>query len=139
MREGELACLHKKPLPSIGGTCQSWTTPHIGGRALSWFSFSSHANHHYSIEFHVHQKLVKIRGPQITLLASDHPMVREIHASAHRSHCGPLTPPQALGRPGKIREAPVHAVLNSGQLSAKIDEPARGSLKQESSIFYAAK
>eukprot|EP00983_Pelagomonas_calceolata_P039318 1137141-Pelagomonas_calceolata.AAC.4 len=42
-------------------------------------------------------------------------------------------------RPGKVRESPVHAVLSSAQLFNKIDEPDRGSLKQESSIFYAAR
>eukprot|EP00983_Pelagomonas_calceolata_P044971 1139508-Pelagomonas_calceolata.AAC.6 len=48
----------------------------------------------------------------------------------------PIT--KTLRRLAKVRDAPVHAVLSSANLSGKIDEPARGSLEQGLSIIYAA-
>eukprot|EP00983_Pelagomonas_calceolata_P005644 185187-Pelagomonas_calceolata.AAC.2 len=51
----------------------------------------NHANHYYSIKYHVHQMLMKIDGPQITLLASDHLTM------AHSSTSGPFFTPGFFG------------------------------------------
>eukprot|EP00983_Pelagomonas_calceolata_P010246 333070-Pelagomonas_calceolata.AAC.2 len=63
---------------------QSWTTPPYRW-TCSFPVFilkSNHANHHYSIKYHVQRKLMKTRGSQISLQASDHPK------RAHSSNLG---------------------------------------------------
>eukprot|EP00983_Pelagomonas_calceolata_P132568 1161880-Pelagomonas_calceolata.AAC.2 len=79
----------------FAGTDASSSIPELDNSPISldmlfpvFFLKFNHSNHYHFIKYHVHQKLMKIGGFQITLLASDHSTL------AHSSTRGPFSTPE---------------------------------------------